>query len=138
MKFDWNLARTILAHIEAETFHEFIADTESMKQWKEGQLLSERVDNPQPPEIRAVLTHIKLLRDGGFITGVEVRESSDGCLSIALAANPGLSLAGVSLLESLRADGFISKLKKFAQDNAVPLTLETVKALSAALIKSMF
>lgn len=138
MKFDWNLARTILSHIEAETFQEFIADTESLKRWKEGQLLSKRVDNPEPPEVRVVLTHVKLLRDGGFLTGVDVRESSDGRLSIALAANPGLSLAGVSLLESLRADGFIPKLKKFAQDNAVPLTLETVKALSAALIKSMF
>ena len=138
MKFDWNLARAILAHIETETFHEFIDDTESMKQWKEGQLLSERVDNPEPPEVRVVLTHIKLLCDGGFLTGVDVRESSDGRLSIALAADPGLSLAGVSLLESLRADGFIPKLKKFAQDNAVPLTLETIKTLSTALIKSMF
>lgn len=138
MKFDWNLARAILAHIEAETFQDFIADTESMKQWKEGQLLSERVNNPEPPEVRVVLTHIKLLRDGGFLTGVDVRESSDGRLSIALGANPGLSLAGVSLLESLRAEGFIPKLKKFAHDNAVPLTLETIRALSSALIKSAF
>lgn len=38
MKFDWTLAKTILIHIEAETFREFITDTESLKQWKEGQL----------------------------------------------------------------------------------------------------
>ncbi len=85
-----------------------------------------------------VLTHVKLLRDGGFLTGIDVRESADGRLSISLSANPGLSLAGISLLESLRADGFIPKLKKFAQDNAVPLTLETLKTLSSAFIKNMF
>ena len=138
MMFDWNLARTILAHVETETFHEFITDAESLKQWKEGQLLSKRVNNPDPPEMRVVLTHVKLLREGGGLTGVDVRESADGRLSISLSANPGLSLDGVSLLESLRADGFIPKLKKFAQDNAVPLTLETLKTLSTAHIKGMF
>lgn len=113
MKFDWTLAKTILIHIEAETFREFITDTESLKQWKEGQLLSKQVNNSEPPERRVVLTHVKLLRDGGFLTGIDVRES-------------------------LRADGFIPKLKKFAQDNAVPLTLETLKTLSSAFIKNMF
>lgn len=78
------------------------------------------------------------MKGGGVLTGVDVRESADGRLSISLSANPGLSLDGVSLLESLRADGFIPKLKKFAQDNAVPLTLETLKTLSTALIKGMF
>lgn len=138
MKFDWTLAKTILIHIEAETFREFITDTESLKQWKVGQLLSKQVNNSEPPERRVVLTHVKLLRDGGFLTGIDVRESADGRLSISLSANPGLSLAGISLLESLRADGFIPKLKKFAQDNAVPLTLETLKTLSSAFIKNMF
>lgn len=69
MKFDWNLARTILAHVETETFHEFITDAESLKQWKEGQLLSKRVNNPEPPEMRVVLTHVKLLREGGGAHG---------------------------------------------------------------------
>ena len=42
MKLDWNLMRTILAHVEAETIEEFVEDAESMAKWKDGQLLSKR------------------------------------------------------------------------------------------------
>ena len=35
----------------------------------------------------------------------------------------------------LRADGFIDKLKAFAKEKSVPLTIETVKVLGEAMIK---
>ena len=63
MKLDWNLMRTILAHVEAETIEEFVNDANNLDEWKEGQLLSERRNRDQDASIRVVFSHIKLLID---------------------------------------------------------------------------
>lgn len=65
MKLDWNLVQTIPAHVEAETIEEFVNDANSLAEWKEGQLLSERRDRGQDASIRVVFSHIKLLVDCG-------------------------------------------------------------------------
>lgn len=135
MKLDWNLMRTILAHVEAETIKEFVDDAESLAKWKEGQLLSARQSEKVDPAVRVVFKHIELLQNGGFLDGVRVTESLDGFFQVSFSANPSLTLSGYSLLESLRADGFIDKLKAFAKEKSVPLTVETVKVLGGALIK---
>ncbi len=134
MKLDWNLMRTILAHVEAETIEAFVADAEAMSHWKEGQLLSDRRDHHTDPAARVVFKHIQLLRAGGFIEGVTVSEGQGGSFQILFSANPSLTLEGYSLLESLRTDGFIERLRAFADEKAVPLTVETVKMLAGALI----
>lgn len=135
MKLDWNLMRTILAHVEAETIEEFVEDAESMAKWKEGQLLSKRQSEQVDPAVRVVFKHIELLQKGGFLDGIRVTESLDGFFQVGFSANPSLTLSGYSLLESLRSDGFIDKLKAFAKEKSVPLTVETVKVLGGALIK---
>lgn len=135
MKLDWNLMRTILAHVEAETIEEFVEDAESLAKWKEGQLLSKRQSEQVDPAVRVVFKHIELLQNGGFLDGIHVTESLDGFFQVSFSANPSLTLSGYSLLESLRADGFIDKLKEFAKEKSVPLTVETVKVLGGALIK---
>ena len=135
MKLDWNLMRTILAHVEAETFDAFVNDADSMTQWKEGQLLSSRTRQATPPEVRVVYKHIALLKQGGYLDGVSVVESADGLFMVSLSANPSLTLSGYALLESLRADGFLEKLKGFAKERAIPLTVETVGALCSAHIQ---
>lgn len=135
MKLDWNLMRTILAHVEAETIEEFVEDAESLAKWKEGQLLSKRQSEQVDPAVRVVFKHIELLQNGGFLNGIHVTESLDGFFQVSFSANPSLTLSGYSLLESLRADGFIDKLKEFAKEKSVPLTVETVKVLGGALIK---
>ena len=33
MKLDWNLMRTILAHVEAETIEEFVNDANNLDEW---------------------------------------------------------------------------------------------------------
>lgn len=135
MKLDWNLMRTILAHVESETIQEFVEDANSLAQWKEGQLLSERRAAHIDPATRIVFEHVELLQSGGFLDGIYVSESVDGFFQISFSANPSLTLAGYSLLENLRADGFIDKLKAFAKEKSVPLTIETVKVLGEAMIK---
>ena len=77
MKLDWNLMRVILAHVESETIKEFLNDANSLSEWKEGQLLSDRRDQKQEPSVRVVYSHIKLLAKGGYIEGLHVQESLD-------------------------------------------------------------
>lgn len=133
MKLDWNLMRTILAHVEAETIEEFVNDANNLDEWKEGQLLSERRNRDQDASIRVVFSHIKLLVDSGYIEGLYV----DGHFQIGIAANPSLTLDGYSLLETVRTKGFVDKLKAFAKEKTVPLTLGTIKLISAAAIQKL-
>ena len=134
MKLDWNLMRTILAHVEAETIQNFVDDAESISKWKEGQLLSDRQNARVDPAVRVVFKHIQLLQSGGYLEGIHITESIDGYFQIAFSANPSLTLSGYSLLESLRTTGFIDKLKAFAKEKSVPLTVETVKLITSAVI----
>lgn len=129
--------RTILAHVEAETIEEFLNDADSLSEWKEGQLLSERRDQRQDASIRVVYTHIKLLVEGGYIKGLQVNESIDGFFTIGLSANPSLTLDGYSLLETIRVKGFVEKLKEFAKEKSVPMTLATVKMITNAAISKI-
>ena len=137
MKFDWNLMRVILAHIESETIKEFLDDANSLSEWKEGQLLSDRRDQKQDPSVRVVYSHIKLLAKGDYIEGLHVQESLDGFFDIGISANPSLTLNGYALLETLRTNGFIDKLRAFAKEKSVPLTFETFKLVSAALLPTL-
>lgn len=137
MKLDWNLMRVILAHIESETIKEFLNDANSLSEWKEGQLLSDRRDQKQDPSVRVVYSHIKLLAEGDYIEGLHVQESLDGFFDIGISANPSLTLNGYALLETLRTNGFIDKLRAFAKEKSVPLTFETFKLVSAALLPTL-
>lgn len=129
MKLDWNLIRTVLAHVEAETIEDFVHDARSFECWKEGQLLSER-NTTTPPEVRVVYGHIQLLSQAGYIEGIYVKESVDGYYTITLAPYPKLTLDGYNLLESLRQQGFLDKLKKYATENSIPLTISSIKVLT--------
>lgn len=129
--------RTILAHVEAETIEEFVNDANNLDEWKEGQLLSERRNRDQDASIRVVFSHIKLLVDSGYIEGLYVTESADGHFQIGIAANPSLTLDGYSLLENVRTKGFVDKLKAFAKEKTVHLTLGTIKLISAAAIQKL-
>lgn len=137
MKLDWNLMRVILAHIESETIKEFLNDANSLSEWKEGQILSDRRDQKQEPSVRVVYSHIKLLAEGGYIEGLHVQESLDGFFDIGISANPSLTLDGYALLETLRTNGFVDKLRAFAKEKSVPLTFETFKLVSAALLPTL-
>ena len=134
MKLDWNLMRTILAHVESETIRDFLEDAKGTENWKEGQTLSEREDRSQPAGVRVVLYHVKLLADGGYLSGVIVRVTSDGFWNYGLSADPFLTLEGCALLESLRTDGFVKRMQNFAKEKAVPLTFETLAAVAGACV----
>jgi len=136
MKLDWNLMRTILAHVEAETIDDFLNDAKAMSAWKEGQILSDRLGEKIDPAVRVVFKHTQMLVDAGYIEGIHITESLDGYFQVGLATYPSLTLQGYSLLESLRTKGFIDKLKAFAKEKSVPLTIETLKfVVTAALPK---
>ncbi|WP_290449000.1 DUF2513 domain-containing protein [uncultured Parasutterella sp.] len=130
MKLDWCLIRTILAHVEAETIEEFLQDADSLFQWKEGQFLSKRLKEHQDSAQRVVLRHVKLLISAGYVENIEIKESVDGYLGFACLSEPALTFDGYSLLEFLREDNFIKKLKKYAKEKDVPLTIENVIELA--------
>lgn len=44
---------------------------------------------------------------------------------------------GYALLETLRTNGFVDKLRAFAKEKSVPLTFETFKLVSAALLQTL-
>lgn len=134
MKLDWNLMRTILAHVEAETIGDFLNDAKSMTEWKEGQLLSSRLSERTDPAVRVVLRHTEMLVDAGYIEGIHIEKSLDGYFQVGLSAYPSLTMQGYSLLESLRTNGFIDKVKEFAKEKSVPLTIETLKFVVAAAL----
>lgn len=129
--------RVILAHIESETIKEFLNDANSLSEWKEGQLLSNRRDQKQDPSVRVVYSHIKLLAKGDYIEGLHVQQSLDGFFDIGISANPSLTLDGYALLETLRTTGFVDKLRAFAKEKSVPLTFETFKLVSVALLPTL-
>ncbi|WP_418940218.1 DUF2513 domain-containing protein [Parasutterella sp.] len=137
MRLDWNLIRTILAHVEAETIKEFLEDADSISQWKEGQLLSERLESRQNPAQVVVLRHIKLLSSANYVENIEIKESADGFFSFAYEGEPSLTFEGYSLLESLRTDNFIGKLKKYAKEKGVPLTIENVIELAKIALPAL-
>lgn len=126
--------RTVLAHVEAETIGDFLNDAKTLSAWKEGQMLSERLSQKTDPAVRVVFRHTKMLVEAGFIEGICITESADGFFQVGLAAYPALTLKGYSLLESLRTDGFIDKIKAFAKEKSVPLTIETLKFIMSAAI----
>ena len=137
MRLDWNLIRTILAHVEAETIKEFLEDADSISQWKEGQLLSERLESRQNPAQVVVLRHIKLLSSANYVENIEIKESADGFFSFAYTGEPSLTFEEYSLLESLRTDNFIGKLKKYAKEKGVPLTIENVIELAKIALPAL-
>lgn len=137
MVLDWNLVRTILEHVEAETFKDFLADADDWKEWTEGQKLSEQQSAKTPPEVRVVLKHVQLLEKARYIEGVAVTERLGGFFSVVTGENPSLTLDGYSLLESLRNVGFFQKMRYLAAAHSVPLTLDLFKLIAAATAKSL-
>lgn len=136
MKIDWNLVRTILAHVESETIETFVKDKNSLEKWTLGQPIG-ALNNPMPDGVRIVYGHILLLSEGGFINGIGVKESLDGSYRISISCNPKLTLDGYSLLESLRQDGCWSKLTQFAEEHSIPITLTTVKTVTDIFLASL-
>ena len=136
MKQDWNLLRVLLARIEDETLPEFLADADSLNDWKEGQLLSER-EGRQDDGFRVVMMHLEMLIDEELIKGVEVRESADGFFTYGLSKHPRLTMKGADLLKALREDGFWGEVKKFAKEKRLPLTVDALRVIIPAVMKQI-
>ena len=138
MRRDWSLLLCLLSHIEAETLDAFLRDGNAGVQWIENQLISEhhRQEEEQRKTNRVVLLHLKMLIDGGYVDGVRVNRGADGCLAVAVSGDVLLTSDGYDLLEALRNQGFWNRVKKAAQEKAVPLTIETLKDLIGFVVKA--
>lgn len=135
MVLDWSLMRVLLAHVEQETFCSFLKDAEKANRWKEGQTLTEK-KKTKDPALREIHLHLELLINGGYLLGVTMRESADGQFMVS-PHNPRLTLEGYSLLESLRTDGFIDKLKEYAGEHGTPLTINLIGSIAQAFVQSL-
>ena len=72
-----------------------------------------------------------------YVENIEIKESADGFFSFAYTGEPSLTFEGYSLLESLRTDNFIGKLKKYAKEKGVPLTIENVIELAKIALPAL-
>lgn len=111
MKRDWDLIREVLLEIEALDTH-----TRDEKEYA--------VSRGQPAESDAKAEHAFMLRDGGYITGINA-DSDDGPVLRA----PQLTRAGLELLDTMRSKPVWERIRALAAEKGVELTLDAVKAL---------
>ena len=139
MKRDWLLIQTLLAHFETETIDRFLSGMKEQTRWIEGQSFSDHLaDNSEEQKMkRIVYEHLRLLIDGGYIDGVDVRVSMDNRYMVAIG-NPRLTNEGHDLLQALRSDGLWSKIREVAQAKGIELSLATVKAIIPYALKQIF
>lgn len=138
MKRDWDLIRVILAHIESETFLEFINDVESQKTWIEGQFFSNYMKNEDEKKKaeRIINEHIRLLQDGGYIEGVYVKKGAGVYYQVSIS-DPCLTNQGHDLLQALRSEGLWPKVRSCAKSLGVEISMQSLRFLIPYALKQM-
>jgi len=111
MKRDWDVVREVLTEIEA--------DNEDRLTYGDN---SDRIKT----------RHAFLLRDAGFISGVDA-STMDGKALLT----PELTWEGHELLATLRSKPLWEKIKKAAQDKGIELSFEAVIVLAKTLLASV-
>ena len=139
MKRDLKLIRVILAHIEAGTIEEFLESCDEDSAWAEGQMLSDHMEEAQKKRENAqvVFEHVWLCETAGLTAGIESIESNLGFRFPRLSARPRLTNKGHDLLGAMRSDGLMTKLRRFASEKGVEITLETAAVLVPKMLSTM-
>lgn len=127
MRLDWNLIRTILAHVEAETIKEFLQDMDSLSIWGEGKSPWERLDEKQKA-LKTVLGHFEILLDAGILKNGQVTRRSDGSFGYWDFQGVYISMSGHDLLDALRDKTIWEKIKGMSKRSGVSLSWEFIKA----------
>ena len=115
MKRDFDLIREILLKVEEKNF--------------KSSLRKINIYNYSKDDIEY---NVKLLIDNDFLEGTVAYTSSGLLLSIG-----NMTYQGHDLLDSMRDKNFFDKVKEYAKEKSVPLTLDTIKAVVPALVKSL-
>lgn len=139
MKRDLKLIQVILAHIEAGTIVRFLEDCCKDSAWAEGQMLDDHMEDSlkRRENAQIVFEHVWLCETAGLTAGIESIESGRGFMFPRLSARPRLTNKGHDLLGAMRSDGLVSKLRRFASEKGVEITLETAAALIPKMLASM-
>lgn len=139
MKRDLKLIRVILAHIEAGTIRTFLESCDEDSAWAEGQMLADHMEDSQKKRENAqvVFEHVWLCETAGLTAGIESIETNRGFVFPRLSARPRLTNQGHDLLGAMRSDGLMEKLRRFASEKGVEVTLETAAVLVPKLLSSM-
>jgi hypothetical protein len=112
MKRDWDIIRSVLEDIEAQTAEE-----------RENAVYVIQAD--QSPDDRAKVEHVFLLARGGYLKGIWSEDLS-GTMLMALE----LTWDGHDLLDTIRSSTIWSKVKAAAKTKGIELTLDAVKVLA--------
>ena len=139
MKRDWSLLQVILAHFETETIEKFINDMETPRKWVEGQYFSDRCRELEEDEKaqRVIFEHIRLLIDGGFVDGIEIRGGARGNDYSYGIYNPRLTNEGHDLLQAMRSNKLWEKVKGLAQQTGVEISMQTLQYLIPSALKNI-
>jgi hypothetical protein len=111
MKRDWDVIRQVLTEIEED-------DQDRLTYGEQ--------------EDRIKTRHAFLLRDAGFISGIDT-STMDGKALLT----PELTWEGHELLATLRSKPLWEKIKKAAQDKGIELSFEAVIALAKTVLGTL-
>lgn len=139
MKRDLKLIQVILAHIEAGTIVRFLEDCNNDSAWAEGQMLDDHMEDTltRRDDAQVVFEHVWLCETAGLTAGIESIETGRGFMFPKLSARPRLTNKGHDLLGAMRSNGLVSKLRRFASEKGVEITLETAAVLIPKMLASM-
>ncbi len=117
---NWDTVRAILLKLEAAaTVHTV--------------LMFDQVDGIDAQEVGY---HMLLLKDAGLIDA-NILQSSSGDGAIATAPARGLTWEGHEFLDKIRDPSMWGKIKATVKDKGLSLTFDAIKAVAAALIKTV-
>jgi hypothetical protein len=111
MKRDWEVVREVLTEIEADN--------------------ADRLTYGENTD-RIKTRHAFLLRDAGFISGVDASTMNGKAL-----LTPELTWEGHELLATLRSKPLWERIKKTAQDKGIELSFETVITLAKSALAAL-
>lgn len=119
MKRDWEVIRAVLEEIEGLGEQQF-----------QGAQYAYAQDTP-PDKVNKV-RHLLLLKDAGFVSGINAGALDGPCIMC-----PELTWQGHELLDLIRSKTVWAKVKKMAKDKGLELSLDVVKRLGKLAIDQM-
>ena len=123
---DWNLIRNLLVKIEDETLLDFL-----------DQLSTDVKCGTGDPKFESdVARHLSLLIDAKFVTGIQIGSTTPKCVHY-VRIEPNLTMEGYDLLEILRSKETWGKVTDFFKKTGHAVTLESIKAVTLAALKSL-
>lgn len=138
MKLNWEIIKRLLEKFEDETISDYLYSVGKLPEYVELENFEkrEKLRIEAKNQEKIVFGHLLLCLDGKFIEGIEIKIVGNFEYAYGLFS-PRLTLAGYELLEKLRDESVWNRIKSKASLIGVPLTVETISAITTKLISEL-